>query len=298
MDDWDHWHSFLAVMEEGSLSAAARRLGLTQPTLGRHIASLEDAVGSALFLRAPSGLLPTDLARTLLPEARAMAAAAGALRRRASAPEAADAGRVRLAASEIVGLYVLPEILSTFVAAHPLIGIDLVLSNRNEDLLRLDADLAVRMVRPTQGALVAQALGTVRLGLYASKRYAARRGLPGSLVALADHALIGPESIQGLAGQSLAGRPIDPEMFAHRCETDAAQLAMVEAGLGIGVCQQGIARTRPALIPVLPDAVEFTLTPWLVMHEDLRASRRIRLLYDHLAGGLARLWARGQRDAL
>ncbi len=182
MDDWDHWRSFLAVMEEGSLSGAARRLGLTQPTLGRHIAALEEAVGAALFLRAPQGLLPTDLARSLLPRRGRWPPPRG----RCGGVPPRRGRRMRAgcgAASEMVGLHVLPGLLAPFAAAHPAIGIDLALSNRNEDLLRMEADLAVRMVRPTQDALVARPLGVVRLGLYAAESYVARRGLPDSISA-------------------------------------------------------------------------------------------------------------------
>ncbi len=290
MDDWDHWRSFLAVVDEGSLSAAARKLGLTQPTLGRHVDALEVSVGAALFLRAQSGLVPTDLALSLVPEARSMALAAATLRRRASAPEAAEAGRVRLAASDVVGAEILPPVLADFAARFPLIGVDLVLSNRNEDLLRHQADLAVRMVAPTQSALVARRIGTVRLGLFAHRDYAARRGLPASVGELDDHLLIGPESAGALAGVQIGTRKADPAMFAYRTDNDLAQLALLRAGLGIGVCQDGIAERDDALVPVLRGTVAFRLEPWLVMHEDLRGLRRVRLLYDFLAASLPVLW--------
>jgi DNA-binding transcriptional LysR family regulator len=290
MDSWDHWRSFLAVVEEGSLSGAARRLGLTQPTLGRHVDALEASVGAALFLRAQAGLVPTDLALSLMPEARAMAAAAATMRRRASAPGEAEAGRVRLAASEVVGAEVLPALLLDFALQFPRIGIDLVLGNRNEDLLRNEADIAVRMVAPTQGALVARRIGAVRLGLYAHRDYLARRGVPAEPAALWDHALIGPESVRAIAGFTIADRSIDPAMFTYRTDNDLAQLSLLRAGLGIGVCQTGIAEREDSLLPVLRGSVAFRLEPWLVMHEDLRAIRRLRLLYDFLAAALPVIW--------
>jgi DNA-binding transcriptional LysR family regulator len=287
---WDHWRSFLAVMDEGSLSGAARALGLTQPTLGRHVAQMEASLAAALFLRSPSGLIATDLARTLVPQARAMAAAEASLRRTASGGQESASGTVRLAASEVVGAEVLPPLLAAFAQDHPAIAIELVLSNRNEDLLRHDADIAVRMQRPTQAALLALRLGPVPLGLYAHRGYAARRGLPDSLPALAGHVLIGPDSGRGLAGLTLGDRPLTPALFTHRTDSDLAQLALLRAGLGIGICQDGVAARNPALLKVLPGLVRITLDAWLVMHEDLRASRRVRLLHDHLAEGLARLW--------
>ena len=287
---WDHWRSFLAVVDEGSLSGAARVLGLTQPTLGRHIAQMETALRTGLFLRVPSGLIATDVALALVPQARVMAAAAATLRRTASGGAGAASGTVRLAASEMVGAEVLPPLLAAFAEDHPAIAIELVLSNRNEDLLRHDADIAVRMQRPTQAALLARRLGSVPLGLYAHSRYAARRGLPDRLESMADHILIGPESAGSLAGLTLGDRPVTPALFTYRSDSDLAQLALLRAGLGIGICQDGIAARDPALLPVLPEQVRVTLDAWLVMHEDLRASRRVRLLYDVLALGLGQIW--------
>jgi DNA-binding transcriptional LysR family regulator len=287
---WDHWRSFLAVVDEGSLSGAARVLGLTQPTLGRHIAQMETALATGLFLRSPSGLIATDVALSLVPQARAMAAAAATLRRTASGGQGADTGTVRLAASEVVGAEILPPFLAAFAEDHPAIAVELVLSNRNEDLLRHDADIAVRMQRPTQTALLARRLGPVPLSLYAHNRYAARRGLPDRLESLTEHALIGPESLRGLAGLTLGDRPVTPALFTYRSDSDLAQLALLRAGLGIGICQERIAARDPALLPVLPGQVRFTLDAWLVMHEDLRASRRVRLLHNVLAQGLGQIW--------
>lgn len=290
MDDWDRWRSFLAVVDEGSLSAAARKLGLTQPTLGRHVDALEASVGAVLFLRAQSGLVPTDLARALVPEARSMALSAATLHRRASAPETAESGRVRLAASDVVGAEVLPPVLADFAVQFPRIGVDLVLSNRNEDLLRHQADLAVRMVRPAQASLVGRRIGTVRLGLFAHRDYVARRGVPSSPEELGAHLLIGPESEAPLAGVRIGGRAVTPSIFAYRTDNDLGQLALLRAGLGIGICQDGIAERDDALLPVLRGTVAFRLEPWLAMHEDLRALRRVRLLYDFLAASLPVLW--------
>src|SRR5580704_316405 len=189
--DWDLYRSFLAVLAEGSLSAAARRLGLTQPTLGRHIEALEEALGGAvLFTRSPSGLNPTEAALALGPHVEAMAAAAEALLRTASGEIDAARGVVRITTSEIMGAEVLPAILTGFHEQWPEVTIELVLSNRQEDLLRRDADIAVRMARPRQEALVARHVGDVTLGLFAHQRYLAAHGTPTSL-ADAAHSAIG-----------------------------------------------------------------------------------------------------------
>jgi DNA-binding transcriptional LysR family regulator len=282
---WDHWRSFIAVAEQGSLSAAARVLGLTQPTVSRHIDLMEQAVGATLFLRSPQGLAPSDLGRQLLPEARAMAAAAAALERTASAPADAARGIVRLSASEVVGTEVLPAVLAPLPGRYPGLEVELVLSNRNDDLLRREADLAVRMVRPAQTGLVARKIADLRIGLYAHARYLDRHGTPSAPEALAGHVLIGPDR-DSAALAALAGTGIARRMVRFRCDRESAQLNAIRAGMGIGAMQAGIARISPGLRPVLADSIFFGLECWLAMHEDLRSSARVRLVLDHLAAEL------------
>lgn len=288
---WDHWRSFLAVVDEGSLSGAARALGLTQPTLGRHVDALEGALALRLFSRAPDGMLPTPAALALVEQARQMQATAAALVRAASAGEDAAQGTVRLAASEIVGAEILPDILASFAERHPRIEVELLLDNRNADLLRQTADIAVRMVRPVQKALVMRPLGRVGLGLYSHRRYVERLGRPESLADLRRHRLIGPEGRRGLAGASIGGEPVTPDWFHYRCDSDLGQLALLRAGLGIGICQHAVARRDPELVAVLRESVTFTLDPHLVYHEALRGDARIRLLADHLAAACTEVWA-------
>jgi DNA-binding transcriptional LysR family regulator len=293
--DWSHYRSFLAVLREGSLSGAARDLGLTQPTLGRQIAELERALGAALFIRSPRGLIPTDAARDIAPHAEAMAAAVGAIMRAASGGTSDVAGVVRITASQIVGAEVLPSLLAGFRQANPAVAIELALSNRVEDLLQGEADIAVRMVRPSQQALVARHIGMVGVGLYAHKAYLKAAPALSTLAALAkEHALIGFDQETPFL-RSLAARvPIPRDRFALRTDNDLAQLAAIRAGFGIGFIQRGIARRDPDLIPLFADQIGFTLEIWLVLHEDLRASRRLRLMIDHLAKGLAEYVAQSQ----
>lgn len=285
---WDLYRSFLSVVREGSLTRAAKALGLTQPTLGRHIEALEAALGVALFTRSQRGLTPTPAALELVPHAEAMAAAAAALARTASGASTGERGVVRLTASEIVGAEVLPPILARFRERHPGIVIELDLSNRTQDLLRRDADIAVRMVRPSQDALIARLIGKVHIGLYAHRRYIDAHGMPQTLFDLAGHSMIGfDRDATSLRSIGPAADAISREMFAFRTDNDLAQLAALRAGIGIGGCQPGIASRDPDLVQVLRDAFRFDLEMWLVMHEDLRGSRRVRLLYDHLAHDLA-----------
>jgi len=283
---WDLYGAFLAVMQTGSLSGASRMLRVAQPTVRRQIEALEDALGVALFTRAPNGLTPTDVARTTLPHAEAIAASARALVRSVSAPIDADRGTVRITCSEIVGAEVLPEMLASLVRAHPGLAIELVLNNRNEDLLRREADVAVRMIAPTQAGLVRKRAGVIELGLYATAGYLAAHPAPRTLAQLAtSHALIGPDRNRGaFDALAAAGMPISHRDLTLATDNDLAQLASVRAGLGIGICQRPIAGS---LVRVLP-AHRFTLEAWVVTHEDLKDVRRVRLVMDHLTTELAR----------
>jgi DNA-binding transcriptional LysR family regulator len=285
--DWDLYRSMLAVIDAGSLSGAARALELTQPTIGRHIEALETALGAPLFTRSATGLNPTRLALDLEPHARTMAAAAETLMRAASADAQGDSGVVRLTASEVIAVEVLPAILTDFRRAHPAIDIELAASNRQEDLLRRDADVAVRMVRPTQGALLARRIGEVRIGFYARRDYLERAGVPQSFEDLRRHTLIGYDREPIVpAARSAVNVEITPDLFALRTDSDAAQLAALRAGFGICGMQAPLAARYPDLVPVIPDQFGFALETWVVMHEDLRSDRRARALFDHLATAL------------
>jgi DNA-binding transcriptional LysR family regulator len=284
---WELYGTFLEVMRTRSLSAAARTLAVAQPTVRRRIAALEEALGVVLFTRATNGLVPTEAALAALPYVESMAATAHALVRSTSAPSGEERGTVRLTASEVVGGEVLPPVLTHLSRQHPGLQVELVLSNRTEDLLRRDADLAVRMVAPTQQALVARKVGEVPLGLFAHETYLASRPPPRRLAdLLRGHALVGNDRQAGvreaLQGMGLA---VTPAHFTFRSDSDLAQLAAVRAGLGIGVCQLPLAGRTPGLRRVLPSLTP-TLGVWVVMHEDLRSARRVRRVFEHLVAHL------------
>jgi DNA-binding transcriptional LysR family regulator len=290
---WDLYRSFLAVLRLGSLSAAGRSLGLTQPTVGRHIALLQQFLaGRVLFTRSQSGLLPTQAAQELRPHAEDMAAAAAAFARTGSADLEQAAGVIRLAAADVVGVEVLPAILSEFRAKFPATVIELSLSNQMADLLRRDADIAVRMVRPRQKALLAKRAGKVALEFHAHRRYLERYGFPERLEDLAQHALIGFDRTLPFANLLKAvPLPVTRDLFAFRCDNDLAQLAALRSGFGIGICQTGIARRDPDLLPLLRKQFKVEMEIWIVMHNDLKRSSRMRLMFDHLATGLAQFAA-------
>jgi len=284
---WELWRSFDAVMREGSLSGAARILGITQPTAGRHIVELEAGLGAgALFTRSARGLQPTETAHALAPHAQAMAAAAAALVRTASAPADAGAGVVRISASEVIGAEVLPSVLAALRADHPLMVFELLLTDASSDLLRRDADLAVRMTPPRQQALLAKAVGRIRLGLYAHQDYLARSAPLETMEDLTRHALIGFDRDEASLRSIHAELAVLPD-FALRTDNQLAQLASIRAGFGVGIVQDPIARRDPMLVPVLRDAFTAHLDVWIVMHEDLRTTRRMRIAFDALADGMA-----------
>jgi DNA-binding transcriptional LysR family regulator len=290
--DWSLWRTFLAVAETGSLSAAARRLGITQPTAGRQIAALETALNRRLFLRVAGGLVLEDTALPLVEEARAMSLSAAALDRLAASSPTDVTGVVRIAASHTVAAEVLPFALAPLMASHPGLEVEVTASNSNADLLRREADLAIRMQRPEQGALVARRLADVPLGLFAHRAYLDRAGIPTAARDLAAHVLIGPDRDPVLA-QVLAalGPGFTRASLRLRAESEAVQMGALRAGAGIAICQKGIAARDAALVEVLAGRFPLSLDCWLVTHADLRALPRIRAVADHLATTLPALFA-------
>ena len=284
---WELYRSFLGVLDEGSLSAAARALALTQPTVGRHVDALERALGLVLFTRSPSGFAPTEAANALRPYARTLAATTGALLRAAASQGSGVSGTVRITCSEVVGVEVLPPILAQLRERYPRLVIELVPTNRVEDLLRRDADIAVRMLRPAQEALIARRVGGIAVGLHAHPGYLARHGTPRTWADLAQHALIGFDRETAFT-RSLRKQlgPMRREAFALRTDSDLAQLAAIRAGHGIGACQVGLAARGEGLVRVLPRLFGLRLDTWLTMHEDLRNSPRCRVTFDALVEGL------------
>ncbi|HEY0953919.1 MAG TPA: LysR family transcriptional regulator [Roseateles sp.] len=284
---WDDQRVFLAVLEGGSLSAAARVLGMAQPTVRARLEALEQALGVTLFTRSFQGLQPTEHAKTLHAHARAMDHASRAFLRAASAPSGEVIGTVRLSVAELVGVEVLPAMLAGLRARHPSLVIELELSNASADIPQQAVDVAVRMVAPTQDVLVARKVGGIALGLFAHRDYIAQRGMPQTLADLAVHDLIGPDrsapDLQAMA-QLLPG--LMPRLQV-RTDSHPAQVAAARAGLGVALMHVAMGRADTRLVRVLPDFVPATLPVWLVKHRDLRQAPRIRAAFEHLADAFA-----------
>ncbi|MDO6387326.1 LysR family transcriptional regulator [Uliginosibacterium sp. 31-12] len=286
---WDLYRSFLAVLQEGSLSGAARALGLTQPTLGRQVAALEQQLGVALFTRSQTGLAATDAATALRGHIEAMHSIAASLERVASGLGENVRGAVRVSASEVMGIEWLPPILARLRQTHPELEIELVLSNRVQDLVQREVDIAVRMTPPRQDVLLATRVGSVTVGLHAHRDYLARKDEPASVAELAQHDLIGFDletPFIRAAGKGFA--QWRREAFALRCDSDLGQLALLRAAAGIGFCQHGVARRDAQLQALLPQ-ISIELPTWVAMHTDLRNSPRCKVVFDALASGLRAL---------
>lgn len=280
---WDDQRVFLAVLDEGSLSAAARRLQLTQPTVRARLEALETALGTVFFTRSARGLVPTDQARSLAESARAMERASEAFVRAAQARPGEVAGVVRVSVPDVVGIEVLPPMLARLRARHPAIVVELVLSNASADLLKQEVDVAVRMHAPKQDDLLAQKIGAIPLGLYAHADYLARRGEPKTLEDCAMHDFIGPDRDRrdlDVAAKLTPG--LKRRQFVVRTDSHPAQVAAVRAGLGIAMTHKAIGRADAALKPVLPHLSFGGLDTWLVTAERLIKLPRIRAVFDHL----------------
>lgn len=288
--DWNLLRALGAVLAHGSLTQAAQRLGTSQPTLSRQIAALEAQLGQPLFERTARRLKATAAAQALAEPAQRMLAAAQALALAAEAPAEQLAGTVRITASQVVSCRVLPPILAALAEAQPEIQIELVPSDEISNLLEREADIAVRMVRPTQGALITRHIADWPLGFYAHRRLIERAGgLPTVDDLSRDGRLrwVGfDQSSAMLDGFKAAGHPVDRRFFGFRCDDQVAGLHAVLAGVGVGVVLRPIAEREPDLVPVLPELPLPVLPVWLTGHRELRASRRLRVVWEGLGEGL------------
>ncbi|UJW80914.1 LysR family transcriptional regulator [Hydrogenophaga sp. SL48] len=282
--NWQLIPSFLAAHQHGSLLGAARALGISQPTVGRHVSALEAQLGTPLFERTGRGLVPTPAAARLADAARAMETGAQTLMRGAQQAQATLSGTVRLSASQPVACFLLPPLLARLRTELPGVQIELVVSNAVSDLLKREADIAIRMLRPTQGTLVARRIGQVGVSACAHRDYLARRGVPQQPADLLQHELVGNDKVQEIYhGFAALGHPVGPEQFALRTDDLIAYWAAVRAGLGIGFVASYLLRNDPDLVPVLPDLPIPSLPVWLVVHREIRSSRRMRAVLDFLA---------------
>jgi DNA-binding transcriptional LysR family regulator len=287
--DWSHLQTFVAVAEEGSLSAAARLLDGSQPTMGRHMAALQAELGVRLFERRTGGLELTPSGLELLQHARGMAGAANRLALAAAGRTETLAGSIRITASDIVATYLLPDILTALRRAEPEIEIELVASDRTENLLQREADIAVRMYRPTQADIFRQKVAEMPLGMFAANSYVERRGRPRSLADMRHHDVVGYDRSELIIeGMRAAGLDVERRFFPFRCDNQVVCWRLVVAGFGIGFNQLALGLAEPLVQQIeIAGAALPKLPIWLTAHAELKTSLRVRRVFDFLAEHLA-----------
>lgn len=287
--DWNQVRGFLVTVEEGSFSAASRALGLTQPTLGRQVAALEERLGVTLFERVGRSLTLTRSGLELLEHVRAMGDAASRLALSASGQSKAIEGPVCITASDIVSMHLLPPALARIRELAPGIEVEVVASNDVRDLQRREADIAIRHARPEQPTLIARFLGEMPARFYASSDYLDRIGRPKTLEDLAEATFIGfDRSGRMLERLNQAGLPLTRGNIKLISENGAVAWELVKHGLGVCVMLEDLGINTPGVECVLPSFDPFPIPVWLVTHRELNTSLRIRLVFDVLAEALGR----------
>ena len=286
--DWNQLRAFLATAETGSLSAAARQLGLTQPTLGRQVSAIEERMGVTLFERGGKAMALTPTGLDLLAHARAMGAAAQALCLQAAGRSQEVAGVVTVSATDIVAVHLLAPLVNQLREQEPTIAIEVISSDAMSDLLRREADIAIRHVKPEQPDLVARLICTATAGFYASESYIKVHGHPRTAKDASHLPFVGADrSGELLRYLQQHGLPIAEANFSCYADSSMANWALAQQGLGIGSMMQEIARSTPGIVRVLDDVPPIRFPVWLVTHRELRTSRRIQLVFEALANGLA-----------
>lgn len=282
--DWNLARAFGATAEAGSLSAAARKLGLTQPTLSRQVAALEAALGVTLFQRIGKRLKLTESGLGLLDQAQAMAAAADAMTLAAAGRAQEVAGRVSISASDAVSTYLLPAFVDRIRREAPQVTIAIVASNVISDLRRREADIAIRHVRPTEPELIGRLVAGMTAHFYASNAWLERNPAPGTVADLRDADLMGFEPIDRfVAHLADAGIPVSADRLRIVSENAAVLWEMVRRGLGVAMMLRAIADRTPGVSRLLPDLPGTPVPVWLVSHRELKTNRRVRLVFEILA---------------
>ena len=282
--DWNQARSFLATVEEGSLSAAASALGLTQPTLGRQVAALEEKLDIVLFERVGRSLVLTQSGVELLDHVRAMYDAANRISLAASGQSQSIEGQVRITASDVMSAHILPSVLKRLRAIAPLVEIDVVAANDIRDLQLREADIAIRHIRPEQPDLIARLVADATANFYASKSYLDLHGRPETVKQLSEHDFIGFGDNDGLIEiLNPLGLSLTPRNFKLGSESGVVAWEMAKNGLGVIVMSDVVAEAAPGIECVLPDIEPMVFPIWLAAHRELHTSRRIRLVFDLLA---------------
>ena len=285
--DWNRARAFLVTAEEGSFSAAARALDLTQPTVGRQVAALEEELGVLLFERVGNGLELTQAGLALLEHTRHMGEAATSLSLAATGRSSSLQGVISITSSAAIAAFILPGVVARLRQNHPGIEVELVVSNEIRDLRRREADIAVRHVRPKDASLIAQFVREGRASLYASPSYLAGVS-PNALDPAARLDLFafdqGEEMLDAL---KRLGLEADRARFPIRSDDHLVQWEMCKRGLGACFMLAEVGDAEP-LVERVWEHASIPLPIWVVCHQELRHSRRLRVVFDLLKAHLAR----------
>lgn len=280
---WDYYRYFLAVAETGSLSAAARQLSVSQPTVGRQIAELEKRLETRLFERASHGYLLTSAGQQIRERIQAVASDLDGVEQIISGLDKSLSGTIRISATEGFGSYWLTPKLSQFQAYHPSIKFNLMLDISVVDLRRREADVALRLANPRVSDLIGRKVGRTGFGLYGAKTYLEKRGRPASMADLVSHDFIGWQSGRDRLPFSAALEKIAPPgNIKFRCDTVAAQIAAVQSGIGLFVAPHYLVPRDDRVVRLLPTEINLKFDIWLLTHRDLVKAGRIRTLLDFL----------------
>lgn len=287
--DWNHARAFLVTAEEGSLSAAARALNMAQPTVGRQVAALEQELGVVLFERVGRGLTLTPSGLELLDHVRSMGDAAGRMSLSAGGQSQSIAGSICITASEIYSAHLLPPVIAKLRRMAPSIEIEIIASNAPVDLLKREADIAIRNFRSTQPDLIARKIGDDLAQLYATPAYLHSIGNPKTLANLSDAEFIGFDKTDlMIKGLGALGLDVSAENFPVITANHLVQWELVKHGIGIGIVPISVGSIEPRVRQVLPDMTPLSFPMWLTTHRELNTSRRVRLVFDLLVQELAR----------
>ncbi|GAA6209409.1 LysR family transcriptional regulator [Cognatishimia sp. WU-CL00825] len=288
LPDWNHIRAFLATADTGSLSAAARHLGLTQPTLSRQVAALEDELGIMLFERVGRTLELTQAGVEMLEHTRLMGEAADRVSLVATGQSQAIDGEVRITASDVFSAYLLPPALKKLREVAPDLYIIVVAANEIQNLMRREADIALRHVRPEQPDLIARLVAEPKAYLYAAQDYLDTKGVPTTLADLAHHDFVSFGDTKEMIGfLEPLGMPVTPKNFPIGSKNGLVAWQLCQDGFGIAIMGEDVAQLTPGMVRLLPDMPPIVFPIWLVTHRELHTSRRIRLVFDLLADHLS-----------
>jgi DNA-binding transcriptional LysR family regulator len=283
--DWDNLRYVLAVADAGSLAGAARQLGVNHTTVLRRLGAFEEQLGVRLFERLPTGYVLTAGGEELIAAARDIDDTVTTLGRKLTGQDLRLSGTVRVTTTDTLMGSILPEILAAFRAAHPGIQIEVALSNSMLNLSRRDADVAIRPARNPPEALVGRQVARIAFAVYGSPDYLAKR----PAADLAAHQWVAPDD--SLADTSVAAwlrAELRESEITLRADSLLALRQAAAAGFGLAALPCYLGDTSQGLVCVHPPISAMETALWILTHEDLRHTARIRAFIEFVAGALSR----------